>query len=133
MSQMTYDLLAVWAILSVPATIVLGLALRLQSKEIARLRKQVTFHAETRHAETRDPSMPPAADDPTSEHSALELEGQEPDLDDTHQFRALAAGEHVRSEDGEPAADPPRSVRYEPKTVSVFEKLRSHRSSQSRT
>jgi hypothetical protein len=128
MSQVTYDLLAVWAILSVPATIVLGLALRLQSKEIARLRKHVTFHTETRHEST-----PPEADDPTSEHSALEPEGQETDLDDTHQFRALAAGDHVLSEDGEPATEPSRSVRYEPKTVSVFEKLRSHRSSQSRT
>jgi hypothetical protein len=119
MSQVTYDLLAVWAILSVPATIVLGLTLRLQSKEIARLRKHVTFHTETRHEST-----PPEADDPTSEHAALD--GLQTDLDDTHQFRALAAGDHVRNED-EPATEPARGVRYEPKTVSVFEKLRSRR------
>lgn len=121
MSPVTYDYLAVWAIFSVPAMVVLALTLRMQIKEIARLRKQVAYLTETRQQ-----SAPQEPDDATSEQPALELDGTQTDLDDTHQFRALAAGDHLGN-DGEPDVEPPRNVSYEPKTVSVFEKIRSRR------
>jgi hypothetical protein len=121
MSQVTYDLLAVWAILSVPAMIVLAFTLRMQSKELARLRKKVTYVTQTRQQLT-----PPAADDPTSEQPALALSDIQSDLDDTHRFRALSASDHLRNED-QPDAGSPSAVRYEPNTISVFEKLRSRR------
>lgn len=122
MSQVTYDLLAVWALLSVPATVILFLTVRMQAKEIERLRKQLVHFTETRQQ-----LAPPEADDPTSEQQALELDGMQTDLlEDTHRFRALTGGDDLPTP-GKTGAEPPRNVGYHPKGISVFEKLRSRR------
>lgn len=122
MSQVTYDFLAVWALLSVPATVILFLAVRMQVKEIERLRKQLAYLTETRQQ-----LAPPGADDPTSEQQALELDGMQTDLlDDTHRLRALAASDDL-PQSRQTEAEPPRNVGYDPKAISVFEKLRSRR------
>jgi hypothetical protein len=114
----TYDLLAAWTVLSVPATVILLVTVRMQVKEIARLRKQAAPPADT-----RQPVAASETDDPTTEQRALEPGGAQSDLlDDTHQFRALTPSDDFPDQDQ--LTDPHTRG---PQAVSVFEKLRSRR------
>jgi hypothetical protein len=97
----TYDLLAVVAILSVPAVVILLLVVRTQGKEIERLRQQVTYVKRTRQQLALSD-----AENPTSEQEALEFDGTRTD--------------HLE-------AEPPRKAGYDSSATSVFEKLRLRR------
>jgi hypothetical protein len=101
MSQVTYDVLAALAVLSVPAAVILFSVVRTQVKELELLRKQVA-HLKKTHQQF----APPNAEDHTIEQEALPFDGTQTD---------------------QLEAEPPRKVGYDPNAASVFEKLKLRR------